>query len=69
MISFAQARKAVPGPTLADGFEDALDYNVLSAIPATDDLVTLVNKQTGKVHQEIFWDVEDRLGRMVPVTE
>jgi hypothetical protein len=51
MSSFRQAREVVQqklGETLADGYEDELDYNVLLADPATDDQVNLVSKRTGK---------------------
>jgi hypothetical protein len=72
MSSFRQAREVVQqklGETLADGYEDELDYNVLLADPATDDQVNLVSKRTGKLHRELFFAQESRLNAMTPVRD
>lgn len=63
MVTFAEARKTVEqeiGPTLKEGLEDDLDWNVFPESLELDDLVILVSKSTGKVHLESHWDLEDR---------
>lgn len=70
MTTFQEARDTVErslGATLAEGYEDSEDFNVLLAEPSTDDQVNLVTKSTGKLHREVYFDVEDRLRQMTPV--
>lgn len=72
MVTFSEARRVVENkyssPTLRDGFEDAEDFNVLLQ-PPLDDQVVLVNKGSGVVHPEVYFEVEDQLEAMVPITD
>lgn len=36
--------------------------------PASDDLVVLVHKSDGKVRQDVYFDILDKLDRMTPVS-
>ena len=72
MTSFRDARQVVErelGPTLRKGFEDVSDFNVLLAEPMTDDQVNLVNKATGELHREVYFEQEERLGKMWEVED
>ena len=72
MVNFSEARKVVErelGPTLRAGFEDVSDFNVLLADPQPDDQVNLVSKATGDLHREVYFDQEERLRAMTPVTD
>lgn len=68
-IPFREARAIVRpeyGETLPRGFEDDEDYNVLPVQPLMDQVV-LVNKESGRVHPEVYFEQEQRLSKMTPV--
>jgi hypothetical protein len=70
--TFTQARATVAkalGETLPEGMQDLEDYNVFLADPEVDDQVNLVSKKTGKLHRELYFDVEGKLASMTPITE
>lgn len=72
MVNFKEARQVVErelGPTLERGFEDLTDFNVLLAEPQTDDQVNLVDRATGELHRELYFEQEDRLEKMLPVSD
>ena len=67
MITFEEARGLVGGKTLPHGWEDARDFVVLPERPE-EDLTTMVNKRTRRVHKEVALRVMDRLDKMTRVT-
>lgn len=70
MVDFKEARDIVEaqlGPTLAEGYEDVSHFNVLLREQEADDQVTLVNKATGAVERQVYFEVEERLAQMRPV--
>lgn len=72
MTTFHDARAVVErelGPTLPEGLEDARDYCVSLRFPDLDDQVNLVDKVSGELHREIYFEQEDRLMRMTPVSD
>ena len=72
MVTFSEARRVVEekysSPTLRDGFEDSQDFNILLQ-PPLDDQVVLVTKDSGETHFEVYFEVQDKLEAMVPVTD
>lgn len=71
-VTFSGARRIVDvaaGPTLPKGYEDATTYSVLLVDPAIDDTVLLVSKESGTLRRVPYWDVEDVLDAMTPVTD
>ena len=63
MITFEEARRLVSGKTLPHGWEDDRDFVVLLEEPESD-LTTMVNKETGRVHEEVVFEISDRLDGM-----
>lgn len=74
MITFQEARerasKALGAAILLQGHEtDSLwIVEVYHAKPVFDDLVTVVDKQTGAVSQETYFDLQEKLQGMRKVT-
>lgn len=72
MISFQEARAVVArqlGPTLAEGYEDERAYAVALQDPPVDDLVNLVDKNTGELDRVYFFNEVRRLQAMTPVSD
>lgn len=71
-VSFEQAREVVQkelGVKASHaGFYDDKDYNVLVS-PPFDDEVVLVNREDGTVHREVYFLEQERLQRMLPITD
>lgn len=67
MISFQEAREAVIVASSPNGFEDDKSYNVLLEEPLHDQVV-LVDKESGEVSFEVYFNVLERLGKMRPVS-
>lgn len=74
MITFEEARqraaKELDEAVLLRGHETE-EYWVVEiyhAKPVFDDLVTLVNKKTGEVSQEVYFDVQEKLRGAPKVT-
>lgn len=66
MTTFEEARKLVGVATLKEGREDADDWQLFPTSLETDDLVTFVNKASGHVRQEVYFEVEAKLLAMTP---
>ena len=72
MVTFREARSAVEGryssPTSSDGFEDSEDFNVMLQPPLSDEVV-LVSKDSGEIHPEVYFEVQEKLEAMTPVRD